>query len=51
MACKRCEISIYIKDNGIDFSVIEICHGVHSEEAKIVEIAPSGFEVKSFLSE
>ena len=34
MACKRCEISTFIKDNGVDLF--------------FVELAPSGFDVKSF---
>ena len=49
MACKRCEISMFIKDNGIDlFLVTETWLSSQGDEAKTVELAPSGFEVKSF---
>ena len=49
MACKRCEISTFIKDNGVDlFFVTETWHIAQGDEAKTVELAPSGFDVKSF---
>ena len=49
MACKRCEISTFIKDNGVDlFSVTETWLSAQGDEAKTIELAPSGFEVKSF---
>ena len=43
MACKRCEISAFIKDNGVDLFFVS-----QGDEAKTVELAPSGFDVKSF---
>ena len=47
MACKRCEISTFIKDNGVDlFFVTETWHSAQGDEAKTVELAPSGFDVK-----
>ena len=49
MACKRCEISTFIKDNGVDlFFVTETWLSALGNEAKTVELAPSGFDVKSF---
>ena len=49
MACKRCEISTFIKDNGVGlFFVTETWLSVQGDEAKTVELAPSGFDVKSF---
>ena len=49
MACKRCEISTFIKDNGVDlFFVTETWLSPQGDEAKTVELAPSGFDVKSF---
>ena len=49
MACKRCEISTFIKDNGVDlFFVTETWLSAQGDEAKTVELAPSGFYVKSF---
>ena len=49
MACKRCEISTFIKDNGVNlFFVTETWFSAQGDEAKIVELAPSGFDVKSF---
>ena len=48
MACKRCEISTFIKDNGGDlFLVTDTWLSAQGDEAKTVEIAPSGFDVKS----
>ena len=49
MACKRCEISTIIKDNGIDlFFVKEAWLSAQGDEAKTVELAPSGYDVKLF---
>ena len=49
MACKRCEISTFIKDNVDDlFFVTETWLCAQGDEAKPVELAPSGFNVKSF---
>ena len=49
MACKRCEISTFIKDNGVDlFFVTETWLSPQGDEAKTVELAPSGFDVKSW---
>ena len=49
MACRHCEISMFIKDNGIDlFFVTETWLSAQGDEAKTVELAPSGFDVKSF---
>ena len=49
MARKRCEISTFIKDNGVDlFFVTETWLSAQGDEAKTVELAPSGFDVKSF---
>ena len=49
MACKRCEISTFIKDNAVDlFFVTETWLSAQGNEAKAAELAPSGFDVKSF---
>ena len=49
MSCKRCEISMFIKDNGVDlFFVTETWLSAQGDEAKTVILAPSGFDVKSF---
>ena len=49
MACKRCEISAFIKDNDVDlFFVTETWLSAQGDEAKTVELAPSEFDVKSF---
>ena len=49
MVCKRCEISTFIKDNGVDlFFVTETWLSAQGDEAKTAELAPSGFDVKSF---
>ena len=49
MACKRCEISTFLKDNGVDLIyVTETWHSAQCDEAKTVELAPSRFHVKSF---
>ena len=49
MACKRSEISTFIKDNGVDLCfVTETRLSAQGDEAKTVELAPSGFDVKSF---
>ena len=50
MACMRCEISTYIKDNGVDlFFVTGTWLRAQGDEAKTVELSPSGLYVKSFL--
>ena len=47
MAFKRCEISTFIKDNGVDlFYVTETSLSAQGDEAKTVELASSGFDVK-----
>ena len=49
MACKHCEISALIKDNVVDlFFMTETWLSVQGDEAKTVELASSGFDVKSF---
>ena len=49
MAYKRCEISTFIKDNGVDlFFVTETWLSAQGDEAKTAELASSGFDVKSF---
>ena len=49
MDCKRCEISTFIKDNGVDLLfVTETWPSAQGDEAKTVELAPSRFDVKSF---
>ena len=49
MACKRCEISTLIKDNGVDlFFVTETWLSAQDDETKTVELAHSEFDVKSF---
>ena len=49
MACKRCETSTFIKDNGVDlFFVTETWLSAQGDEAKTVELAPRWFDVKSF---
>ena len=49
MACQRCEISTFRKDNGVDFFFCDIKWlSAQGDEAKTVELAPSGFDVKSF---
>ena len=49
MACKCCEISTCIKDDGVDlFFVTETWLSAQSDESKTVELAPSVFDVKSF---
>ena len=47
MACKRCEISSFMKDNGVHlFFVTETWLSAQGDEAKTVKLAPSGFDVK-----
>ena len=47
MAYKRCEISTFVKDNGVDlFLVYETWLIAQGDEAKTVELAPSGFDMK-----
>ena len=49
MACKRCRISSCINDNGVDlFHVTETGLSVQGNEAKTVDLSPSGFHVKLF---
>ena len=49
MACKRCEISTLKGDNGVDlFFVTETWLSTHGDEARTAELAPCGFDVKSF---
>ena len=49
MTCKRCEISTFMNDNDVDlFFVTETWLCAQGDEAKTVELAPSGFDVKSF---
>ena len=49
MAGKPCEISTFIKDNGVDlFFMTETWLSAQGDEAKTVELAPSEFDVKSF---
>ena len=49
MACERCEISMFIKDNGVDLVfVTETWLSAQGDEANTVELAPSGFDMKSF---
>ena len=49
MARKRCEISTFINDNGVDlFLETKTWLSGLGDEAKTVELAPSGFDVKSF---
>ena len=46
---KRCKISNYINDNAIDLmSLTETWLRSHGDEAKIADLAPSGYAVKSF---
>ena len=46
---KRCEISNYINDNAIDLMFLtETWLRSHGDEAKIADLAPSGYAVKSF---
>ena len=49
MACKRCEISTLPKDTCVNlFSDTETWLSAHGDEEKTVELAPSGFDDKSF---
>ena len=49
MACKRCEISKFKEDNGVDLILVtETWLSFQVDEVKTVELAPSGFDVKSF---
>ena len=49
MTCKRCGISTFIKDNGVDLVFLtETWLSAKGDEEKTVELAPSGFDVKSF---
>ena len=52
MACKRCEMSTFIKDNGVDLILVtETWLSAQGDKAKTVELAPNGFDVKSFQSQ
>ena len=46
MACRR-EISMFIKDNGVDLFVTEALVSAQGVKAKTVELAPCGFDMKS----
>ena len=49
LACNCFEISTFIKDNGVDiFFVTETWPSAQGDEAKTVELAPSGFAMKTF---
>ena len=49
VACIRCEMFKYINDDGIDLLLVtETWLSAQGDEAKIVELVPSGFDVKSF---
>ena len=49
MSCKRCEILTFIKDNGVDlFFVTETWLSAQGDETKTAELAPCGFDMKSF---
>ena len=49
MACRHCQRSAYIKDSGVDFFFVsETWLSAQGDEAKTVELASSGFDVKSF---
>ena len=49
VACKRCEITTFIKANGVDlFFLTEAWLSAQGDEAKTVDLAPSGLDVKSF---
>ena len=46
MACERCEISTFMKDNGADlFIANETCLSAQGDEEKTAELAPSGFDL------
>ena len=47
MACKRCEISTFIKVNGVcHVFVTETLPSAEGDEAKSVELASCGYDVK-----
>ena len=49
MACRRCEVSTFITDNGVDhFFVTETWLCSQGDQTKTVELSPSGVDVKSF---
>ena len=49
MVCKRCEISTFTKDNGVSFFLVtETWLSAQGDRAKTVELANSGFDVKTF---
>ena len=46
MACKRCEISKFKEDNGVDLILVtETWLSFQGDEVKTVELTPSGFDV------
>ena len=49
MACKRCEISTFIIDNGVYVLLVTKTRlSAQGDKVKTVELAPSGFDMKSF---
>ena len=49
MASKRFEIATFVEDNAVDVMfVTETWFSAHGDEAKIAELAPSGYVAKSF---
>ena len=49
IACRRCEISTFIKDDGVDlFFLTETWPSAQGEEAKSFKLEPSVFDVKTF---
>ena len=49
IACRHSEISTFINDDGVDLFVTEAWLSAQGDGAKTVELAPSGFDGKSFL--
>ena len=47
MTCERYEISTFKKHNSVDRFVTEIWPSAQGDEAKTLELAPSGFDMKS----
>ena len=48
MACESCEITKFERDNGVDFHcVTKTSLSAHGDETITVELAPSGYDVKS----
>ena len=49
MACTRCEIYPFIKDSCVDLNFLaETWLSAQGDKVKTVELAPSGFDMKSF---